>query len=415
MHNGIGRQACLTSSWSHLLQSLASIFLHYPRLSVVSACPLASSSSFSSPDYRAGGPPSELSSDEVDIENVNPQAVAGKQGDFHPAAPHPTGAPFTPAETPVLAVASPTGVSTPLAAPATTATLTAAGHSHVATTAPGSSVPSASTAGSVDGDLLVAKQPLADTPVLSSADQERAGPVATGPTAKSEVTNAGKQEVVAADTAAEPVAAVPTASKPFVSSQALSDALFGSSGEPEPPVRCPRTAQTPTSPFAQASSTAAPAVSTAGTNNSGVEGVLTEQPRVSGMSAKDTSRAERIEEALMSSTSPFSRRLSSEEVKPVMARLSQDAARHPSPVKEGSAEAAAEPGVQSQGVAGSKQGGPPSGEGETDAGHTGQAANGAGATLLSTCGVIQLAKLPARHLALLALIAKLPIAALNAA
>lgn len=349
--------------------------------------------------YCAGRPPSDLSSNEVDIENVNPQAVAGKQGASQPPALHPTGTPFTPAETPILAGASPVGTSTPLATPATTSGLTAAGDSHVATTAPGSNVPSASAAGSTVDKPWVFKQPLADAPALSSAGQGRAGPVATGPTAKSEVANAGKQEVVAADTAAEPVAVVPTASKPFVSSQALSDALFGSSGEPEPPVRCPRTAQTPTSPFAQASSTAAPAVSTAGTNNSGVEGVLTEQPRVSGMSAKDTSRAERIEEALMSSTSPFSRRLSSEEVKPVMARLSQDAARHPSPVKETPAEAAAEPGVQSQGIAGVKPGGPPSGEGDPDAGNSGQAANGAGVTSSSACGVVQFAKLPARHLA----------------
>jgi len=91
-----------------------------------------------------------------------------------------------------------------------------------------------------------------------------------------------------------------------------------------------------------------------------VEGVSTEQPRFSGLSSKDTSRAERIEEALMSSTSPFSRRLSSEEVKPVMARLSLDKPRGTSPVKEedaqGSAGAAAQPGVQSQGVEGVRQG-----------------------------------------------------------
>ena len=62
----------------------------------------------------------------------------------------------------------------------------------------------------------------------------------------------------------------------------------------------------------------------------------------------------------MSSTSPFSRRLSSEEVKPVMARLLLDKSHGTSPVKEeeaqGSASAAAQPGVQSQGVDGVRQG-----------------------------------------------------------
>ena len=335
--------------------------------------------------------------------------MAGKQNGVPPAVPHPTSTPFTLAEAPVLADTSAVGTSTSLAVPALASELAAAGKSAAAAPAAGSSVLSASAAaGSAVDKPLVSKQPLSDTPVLPGGVQARAaltGPVAAVPTAKSEVATAGKQEAIAAGAAAEgtaaPEAAVPTANKPFVSSQALSDALFGSSSEPELPVRSLRTAQTPTSPFAEASSTAAPAVATAGTNNNGVEGVLTEQPRVSGAS-KDTSRAERIEEALMSSTSPFSRRLSSEEVKPVMARLSQDAARHPSPVKEGPVESAAETGGQSQGVAGVKQG--PSGEGGAGTGNTRQASNGAGMTSLSTCGITQLAKLPARHLALLAMI-----------
>ena len=244
----------------------------------------------------------ESTSEEADIENVNPQALTAKHGSLPSTTQQPqaAGSPIALAEAPLLAEVKPTSSSTPVALPTPTPGVSAVGKQPGVAAAAQSVLPVASASGS-------------------------------------------------------------TANKPFISSQALSDALFGGSDEPALPIRSPRTAQGPTSPFAEASKTAAPAaaVSTGGSSKGGVEGVSTEQPRLSGLSSRGTSRAERIEEALMSSTSPFSRRLSSEEVKPVMARLSQDKPRGTSPVKEeeaqGSAAAAAQPKVQSQGVEGVRQ------------------------------------------------------------
>jgi hypothetical protein len=319
----------------------------------------------------------ELTSEEADIENVNPQAVTAKHGSLPSSTQQPqaqaVGSPIALAEAPMLADVNPISSSTAQAVPTPTPGVSAASKqpsvAAAAAAAAQSVLPVASAAGSTANKPFVASQALSDTPVLSDTSQARVPSAASElrtPAAASDATAATSADAGSssgADTAV-PQASAASANKPFISSKALSDALFGSSDDPASPIRSPRTAQRPTSPFAEASATAAPAataaVSTGGSTKGGVEGVSTEQPRFSGLSSKDTSRAERIEEALMSSTSPFSRRLSSEEVKPVMARLSLDKPRGTSPVKEedaqGSAGAAAQPGVQSQGVEGVRQG-----------------------------------------------------------
>ncbi len=319
----------------------------------------------------------ELTSEEADIENVNPQAVTAKHGSLPSSTQQPqaqaVGSPIALAEAPMLADVNPISSSTAQAVPTPTPGVSAASKqpsvAAAAAAAAQSVLPVGSAAGSTANKPFVASQALSDTPVLSDTSQARVPSAASElrtPAAASDATAATSADAGSssgADTAV-PQASAASANKPFISSKALSDALFGSSDDPASPIRSPRTAQRPTSPFAEASATAAPAataaVSTGGSTKGGVEGVSTEQPRFSGLSSKDTSRAERIEEALMSSTSPFSRRLSSEEVKPVMARLSLDKPRGTSPVKEedaqGSAGAAAQPGVQSQGVEGVRQG-----------------------------------------------------------
>lgn len=321
----------------------------------------------------------ELTSEEADIENVNPQAVTAKHGSLPSSTRQPqaqaVGSPIALAEAPMLADVNPISSSTAQAVPTPTPGVSAASK-QPGVAAAQSVLPVGSAAGSTANKPFVASQALSDTPVLSDTSQARVPSAASElrtPAAASDATAATSADAGSssgADTAV-PQASAASANKPFISSKALSDALFGSSDDPASPIRSPRTAQRPTSPFAEASATAAPAataaVSTGGSTKGGVEGVEnlgcsvdTEQPRFSGLSSKDTSRAERIEEALMSSTSPFSRRLSSEEVKPVMARLSLDKPRGTSPVKEedaqGSAGAAAQPGVQSQGVEGVRQG-----------------------------------------------------------
>lgn len=118
--------------------------------------------------------------------------------------------------------------------------------------------------------------------------------------------------------------------KPFVSSKVLSEALFGANDSP----RAALTAKAPVSPFAQASTAAGVggrAEPGAGARPRGAalstgleEGVSSRVQRLDG-TPKHSGMAERVEEALMSATSPFSRQLSSGEVKPVLARLSQAA------------------------------------------------------------------------------------------
>ena len=346
---------------------------------------------------RTGVHASESTSEEADIENVNPQAVTVKYGSFPSSTQQAqaVGPPIALAEAPLLPDANPASSSTAQAVAAPTPGASAASKQPgvAAGTAAQSVLPVASAAGSTADRPFVAGHGLSDTPVLSDTSQARVPSAASElhtPAAASDTTASKQAHVPSADAGsssgtdtAVPQASAATANKPFISSKALSDALFGSSDDPASPIRSPRTAQRPMSPFAEASTTAAPAaaaVSTGGTSKGGVEGVSTEQPRFSGLSSRDTSRAERIEEALMSSTSPFSRRLSSEEVKPVMARLSLDKPRGTSPVKEeeaqGSAGAAAQPGVQSQGVDGVRQGA--GGEGVAGASKTGEAARNAG-------------------------------------
>ena len=310
---------------------------------------------------------SESTSEEADIENVNPQAVIAKHGGLPSSTQQPqaqaVGPPIALAEAPLLADANPTSSSTPVAVPTPPPGVSAASKqpsAAAAAAAAQSALPVASAAGGTANKPFVAGRGLSDTPVLSDTSQARVPSAASDlrtPAVASDATASKQADVLSADAGsssgtdtAVPQATAATANKPFISSKALSDALFGSSDDPASPIRSPRTAQRPTSPFAEASSTAAPAaaaMSTGGSSKGGVEGVSTEQPRFSGLSSKGTSRAERIEEALMSSTSPFSRRLSSEEVKPVMARLSQDTPRGTTPVKEeeaqGSAGAAAQP------------------------------------------------------------------------
>ncbi len=340
---------------------------------------------------------SESTSEEADIENVNPQAVTAKHGGLSSSTQQPQaqalGPPIALAEAPLLPDANPASSSTAPAAPTPTPGASAASKQPgvaAAAAAAQSVLPVASAAGSTANKSFVAGHGLSDTPVLSDTSQARVPSAASElrtPAAASDATAATSSDAGSSsgvDTAV-PQATAASANKPFISSKALSDALFGSSDDPASPIRSPRTAQRPTSPFAEASTTAAPAAaaaaaSTGGASKGGVEGVLTEQPRFSGLSSKGTSRAERIEEALMSSTSPFSGRLSSEEVKPVMARLSLEKPRGTSPVKEeeaqGSAGAAVKPGVQSQGVDGVRQGA--GGEGVAGASKTGEAARHAG-------------------------------------
>lgn len=119
--------------------------------------------------------------------------------------------------------------------------------------------------------------------------------------------------------------------KPFVSSKVLSEQLFGTDESPQ----AVTTAKAPVSPFAEAN-TAAPLAGAGGRGMSGAgaprpgavatlgleEGVSSGVQRLDG-TPKDSGNAERVEEALMGTASPFSRPLSSDEVKPVLARLSQ--------------------------------------------------------------------------------------------
>ena len=131
--------------------------------------------------------------------------------------------------------------------------------------------------------------------------------------------------------AAPAAAASASGAKPFVSSKVLSEQLFGTSESP----RAPTAAKAPVSPFAEASR-AAPLSGAAGRGKVGAGapclgavatprlegGVSSGVQRLDG-TPKDSGNAERVEEALMGTASPFSRPLSSDEVKPVLARLSQ--------------------------------------------------------------------------------------------
>ena len=119
-----------------------------------------------------------------------------------------------------------------------------------------------------------------------------------------------------------------TASRPFVSSKALSQALFGGKEEA---ASQPAAAQALTSPFAQASSADAPQGASAsavgpGGHRSGLSSRRSSTERAD-MTRRDSSRAEVIEEALMSSVSPFSRAMSSGDVQPALQRLSQNKAK----------------------------------------------------------------------------------------
>ena len=330
---------------------------------------------------------SESTSEGADIENVNPRAVTAKHGGLPSSTLQPQaqaqalGPPIALADGPLLTDVKSTMTSTPVALATPSPGVSAASKQPAvaagaaAAAAAQSVLPLASAPGATSSKPVVASHGLSETPVLSGTSLARVPSAASEvrtQAAASDATASKQANVPSADAGSSsgtdapvPQATTATANKPFISSKALSDALFGSSDDPASPIRSPRTAQRPTSPFAEASTTAAPAAaaaaaSTGGSSKGIVEGVSTEQPRLSGLSSKGTSRAERIEEALMSSTSPFSRRLSSEEVKPVMARLSLDKSHGTSPVKEeeaqGSAGAAAQPGVQSQGVDGVRQG-----------------------------------------------------------
>lgn len=132
-------------------------------------------------------------------------------------------------------------------------------------------------------------------------------------------------------TASAAAAAPELGAKPFVSSKVLSEQLFGTDESPQ----AATAAKAPISPFAQAN-TAAPVSGAGGKGMSGAgaprpgavatlgleEGVSSGVQRLDG-TPKDSGNAERVEEALMGAASPFSRPLSSDEVKPVLARLSQ--------------------------------------------------------------------------------------------
>ena len=197
------------------------------------------------PDCFTGHGDTEASVDEADIENVNPESIAAKQGSF-------------------AAFSAGPDLSAPAAAPA------------------------------------VPDQALSDSPPLSgSAERQQA---------------------------AAPEAAPAASSKPFVSSKVLSEALFGTGDSST--ATALSAAKSPTSPFAEAS-TVSPAPGAganvragAGKRPGAVPGTTLDERVSSGVqrpdgTPRDSGNAERIEEALMSSASPFSRRLSSEEVKPI--------------------------------------------------------------------------------------------------
>ena len=172
-------------------------------------------------------------------------------------------------------------------------------------------------------------QAFSETPPLSGAGQGSAAPAAA-PEAAPEVA---------------PGAASAAAVKPFMSSKALSQRLFGTEAAAAP--------LRPTSPFAELSTidpvpgAEADVRAAAGKRPGAVMGTNLDERRSSGRqradgTQRDSGNAERIEEALMSSVSPFSRRLSSQEVKPVLATLSQSG---PSPIKEGEQRDSAVPQV----------------------------------------------------------------------
>ena len=127
--------------------------------------------------------------------------------------------------------------------------------------------------------------------------------------------------------AAPAAAASAPGAKPFVSSKVLSEQLFGSGESPQ----VSTAVKAPVSPFAEASTAGAGGSTKAGAGaprpgavaTPGLEaGVSSGVQRLDG-TPRDSGNAERVEEALMGSASPFSRTLSSDEVKPVLARLSQ--------------------------------------------------------------------------------------------
>ena len=134
-----------------------------------------------------------------------------------------------------------------------------------------------------------------------------------------------------ASAAAPATAASAPGAKPFVSSKVLSEQLFGAGESPQ----AQPAAKALVSPFAEAS-TAAPLSGAGGRGKAGAGaprpgavatpglegGVSSGVQRLDG-TPRDSGNAERVEEALMGSASPFSRPLSSDEVKPVLARLSQ--------------------------------------------------------------------------------------------
>ena len=228
--------------------------------------------------------------DEADIENVNPQTVAAKQG--HPAA-FPAGS----------------DLSAPAAAPAVHA-------------AP---------------DHALSASP----PLSGSTEGPQAAALEAAPAA---------------------------ASKPFVSSKVLSEALFGTGDSST--ATAFSAIKSPTSPFAEASEVSpAPAAGAsvkagAGKRPGTITSTTLDEKVSSGVqrpdgTPRDSGNVERIEEALMSSASPFSRRLSSDEVKPVLARLSQPGSAC---IKEEE-----QPGVQDQ-LAGGSTGRPKGIEGPQAAG-----------------------------------------------
>lgn len=133
-----------------------------------------------------------------------------------------------------------------------------------------------------------------------------------------------------ASAAAPAAAASAPGAKPFVSSKVLSEQLFGSSESPQ----AFTAARPPVSPFAEASTAplsgaggrglaGAGAPRPAAVANPGLQGGVSSGVQRLDGTPKDSGNAERVEEALMGTASPFSRPLSSEEVKPVLARLSQ--------------------------------------------------------------------------------------------
>ena len=202
---------------------------------------------------------SESTSEGADIENVNPRAVTAKHGGLPSSTLQPQaqaqalGPPTALADGPLLTDVKSTTTSTPVAVatpspgvgaaskqPAVAAGATAAAAAQ-------SVLPLASAPGATSNKPVVASHGLSETPVLSDTSPARVPSAASEvrtQAAASDATASKQANVLSADAGSSsgtdapvPQATTATANKPFISSKALSDALFGSSDDSASPIR----------------------------------------------------------------------------------------------------------------------------------------------------------------------------------